>query len=58
MEKWSSFIFAVGFMFVHFFSKSMKFIKDTPRSRFLSIAGGIAVAYVFIYLLPELNRRQ
>ncbi|WP_321197519.1 hypothetical protein [Metabacillus schmidteae] len=44
MEIIMSFVFVIGFTFIHFFSKSMKFIKDTPRSRFLSIAGGIAVS--------------
>lgn len=58
MEVKLSFIFAIGFALIHFFSKSMKFIKDTPRSRFLSVAGGIAVAYVFVHLLPELNKHQ
>lgn len=58
MEIIMSFVFVIGFTFIHFFSKSMKFIKDTPRSRFLSIAGGIAVSYVFIHLLPELNKHQ
>lgn len=58
LETWLSLIFAIGFMLIHFFSKSMKFIKDTPRSRFLSIAGGIAVSYVFIHLLPDLNKHQ
>ena len=58
MEMWLSFIFAIGFTLIHFFSKSLTFIKDTPRSHFLSIAGGIAVTYVFIHLLPDLNRHQ
>lgn len=58
MEIALSLIFAIGFTFIHLFSKSMTFIKDTPRSRFLSIAGGIAVSYVFIHLLPDLNKHQ
>ncbi len=58
MEQWLSFVFAIGFIMIHFFSKSMNFINDTPRSRFLSLAGGIAVAYVFVHLLPELNEHQ
>ncbi|CAM5361870.1 hypothetical protein SAFG77S_06900 [Streptomyces afghaniensis] len=53
-----SLIFVIGFIFIHFFSKTMKFIKDSPRSRFLSIAGGIAVSYVFIHLMPELSKHQ
>ncbi|MGK7378957.1 hypothetical protein ACSFXN_14070 [Planococcus sp. 1R117A] len=52
---WLSFLFVVGFILIHLFSKSMKFLKVLPRSRFLSIAGGISVAYVFLHLLPELG---
>ena len=29
-----------------------------PRSRWLSLAGGVAVAYVFVHLLPELGEHQ
>lgn len=36
----------------------MKFLKVVPRSRFLSVAGGISVAYVFLHLLPELGHFQ
>lgn len=53
-----SFVFALGFALIHYFSKYMTFLKETPRSRFLSVAGGIAVAYVFLHLLPELNEYQ
>ncbi|ANU08951.1 hypothetical protein BBH88_00675 [Planococcus antarcticus DSM 14505] len=52
---WLSFIFAVGFVGIHLFSKRLKLLKVLPRSRFLSIAGGISVAYVFMHLLPELG---
>lgn len=53
-----SFILAVGFVLIHLFSKNLLVLKSVPRSRFLSIAGGIAVAYVFVHLLPELNEHQ
>ncbi|EMF45704.1 hypothetical protein B481_2953 [Planococcus halocryophilus Or1] len=52
---WLSFIFALGFVSIHLFSKSLKLMKVLPRSRFLSVAGGISVAYVFLHLLPELS---
>nr|WP_222433275.1 ZIP family metal transporter [Planomicrobium sp. CPCC 101079] len=55
---WLSFVFVIGFILIHLFSKNMTFLKDVPRSRFLSIAGGIAVAYVFLHLLPDLGRYQ
>lgn len=50
-----SFIFAIGFVLIHLFSKRLKLLKVLPRSRFLSVAGGISVAYVFLHLLPELS---
>lgn len=52
---WLSFILVIGLLLLHIFSKKMKFLKTVPRSRFLSIAGGISVAYVFLHLLPELG---
>lgn len=52
---WLSLFFVIGFMAIHLFSKNMLFLKALPRSRFLSIAGGISVAYVFLHLLPELG---
>lgn len=36
----------------------MRFLAGTPRSVWLSIAGGVAVAYVFVHLLPELAAGQ
>lgn len=53
-----SFWFAVGFALIHFFSGKLLHVREVPRSRFLSVAGGIAVAYVFLHLLPELNEYQ
>ncbi|SER32603.1 hypothetical protein SAMN04487944_10332 [Gracilibacillus ureilyticus] len=58
MEFWLSFVFVIGFVILHLISKRMKFIKMVPRSRLLSIVGGIAVAYVFLHLLPELGEYQ
>ena len=36
----------------------MRFLEGIPRSRWLSIAGGVSVAYIFVHLLPELNAGQ
>lgn len=33
-------------------------LRSTPRSRALSFAGGVAVTYIFLKLLPELTRAQ
>lgn len=55
---WTSLIYIIGFVLIHLFSKNMKFLDVVPRSRFLSVVGGISVAYVFLHLLPELGHFQ
>ena len=39
---------------VHLFSHRLTWLDRLPRSRWLSIAGGVAVAYAVVHLLPEL----
>ncbi len=43
---------------VHVGAEKFRFISYIPRSRWLSFAGGVSVAYVFIHLLPEISRRS
>lgn len=43
---------------VHVVTPSLKFLAGTPRSAWLSLAGGVSVAYVFVHLLPELAAGQ
>ncbi|MGH1570955.1 hypothetical protein ACRAWG_10070 [Methylobacterium sp. P31] len=43
---------------VHVLTPSMRFLEGTPRSAWLSVAGGVSVAYVFVHLLPELAAGQ
>jgi hypothetical protein len=43
---------------VHVLTPGMRFLGGTPRSVWLSVAGGVAVAYVFVHLLPELAEGQ
>jgi hypothetical protein len=43
---------------VHVWAGRLRFIDVIPRSRFLSVAGGMSVAYVFLRILPELGRTQ
>jgi hypothetical protein len=40
---------------IHIFAGRMRFLHVIPRSRWLSMAGGASVAYVFLHLLPELQ---
>lgn len=39
---------------VHVVTPFLRFLEGTPRSVWLSLAGGVSVAYVFVHLLPEL----
>jgi hypothetical protein len=50
---------AVGvFVLVHLFAGRLHLLEGIPRSRWLSLAGGISVAYVFVHLFPELEEAQ
>lgn len=51
-------LFAAGFALVHLFIGRLTFLDGIPRSRWLSGAGGVAVAYIFLHLLPELSAHQ
>lgn len=53
-----SFAAALALALVHLFSGKLRFLEGTPRSIWLSMAGGVSVAYVFVHLLPELNEGQ
>jgi uncharacterized membrane protein len=49
---------AIILALVHLLAGKMRFLYGIPRSRWLSIAGGISVAYVFVHLIPELSVGQ
>jgi hypothetical protein len=53
-----AFLAAMGLAVVHLLAGKLRFLRGIPRSRWLSIAGGISVAYVFVHLLPELSQGQ
>jgi zinc transporter ZupT len=57
-EALLSFFAAFIFALIHVFGGKLRFLHVIPRSRFLSAAGGVSVAYVFIQLLPELAEGQ
>ena len=48
----------MGLAAIHLYSGRMRFLDVLPRSRWLSVAGGISVAYVFVHLLPDLAEEQ
>ncbi len=43
---------------VHGVAPYLHVLRGTPRSVWLSLAGGVSVAYVFVHLLPELAAGQ
>jgi hypothetical protein len=43
---------------VHAIAATLRFLEGTPRSAWLSMAGGVSAAYVFVHLLPELAQAQ
>ncbi|MCC9166017.1 hypothetical protein [Pontibacter harenae] len=43
---------------IHFFGNRLTFLSAMPRSVWLSGAGGVSVAYVFLHLFPELDEGQ
>lgn len=43
---------------VHLAVHRLRFLDAVPRSRWLSLAGGAAVAYVFLHVLPELAAHE
>ena len=51
-------LLAAGLALVHLFAGRLRFLDALPRSRWLSFAGGISVAYVFAHLLPEVAAGQ
>ena len=49
---------AVALTLVHLTAGKLLFLEGIPRSRWLSLAGGVSVSYVFVHLLPELQEGQ
>lgn len=53
-----AFLAALVLALVHVFTPAMRFLEGRPRSAWLSLFGGVSVAYVFVHLLPELAEGQ
>ncbi len=52
MIIWSSLLAAAGLAAVHVFSNALRVFEGVPRSRFLSLAGGMSVAFVILGCCP------
>ncbi|KFB08957.1 membrane protein [Nitratireductor basaltis] len=53
-----TFACALAFAATHYLVPKLHFLSAVPRSRWLSLSGGVAVAYVFMHLLPELAEHE
>lgn len=51
-------LLVVGLALAHIFSAQLQFLHTIPRSRWLSGASGVSVAYVFVHIFPELSQNQ
>lgn len=49
---------AVALAVLHAEAKRFDFASVVPRSGWLSLGGGVSVAYVFVHVLPELGEGQ
>lgn len=54
----ATFASACLFALIHLTIHRLRMLETVPRSRWLSMAGGVAVAYVFLHILPELSAHQ
>jgi hypothetical protein len=58
MEHAASGLVALAFALVHLGGARLDFLRTLPRSIWLSVAGGVSVAYVFVHVLPDLAEHQ
>jgi hypothetical protein len=58
MQISASLVAVLALVGVHLLASRLRFLEVIPRSRLLSTAGGISVAYVFLRILPDLGRSQ
>lgn len=58
MRSTMSFLAALALSLIHLFAGKLRFLDRRPRSVWLSMAGGVSVAYIFVRTLPELNAAQ
>jgi hypothetical protein len=54
----ASFAAVAALAAAHLLAARLRFLAGIPRSIWLSMAGGVSVAYVFVHLLPELGEHQ
>lgn len=53
-----TFLASLVFAAIHLLGRAIAFLRKTRRNVWLSTAGGISIAYVFVHILPELAHHQ
>lgn len=48
-------LFVLAFILIHLLADRCRFVSVVPRSRWLSVSGGVAIAYVFLHIFPEIS---
>ena len=48
----------MGLVFLHLFAGKLRWLDLMPRYRWFSLGAGISIAYIFLDILPELNKAQ
>lgn len=52
------FIVGIVFIIIHFFANALLPSERLKQMRWFSLSGGLAVSYIFVYLLPTLHKEQ
>ncbi|MBA3603916.1 MAG: hypothetical protein H0W50_09840 [Parachlamydiaceae bacterium] len=55
---YQSFVAILIFSIVHLFANKVRWVNFTAKSRFLSLGSGVAIAYIFVDLLPKLSKNE
>ncbi|GAE35048.1 hypothetical protein [Halalkalibacter akibai] len=53
-----AFIMGISFILIHLFANKLIPSKRIHRLKWFSFSGGLAVSYVFVYVLPTLHKEQ
>lgn len=52
------FLIGIVFIFIHFFASVLVPNEKLQRMKWFSFSGGLALSYIFVYLLPTLHKQQ
>ena len=48
----------MGLVLLNLFARRLRWLDIMPRYRWFSLDAGISIAYIFLYILPELHKAQ